>query len=120
MDEYHHYIPQFILRKFNIKENVKKKKNIKIKYYDIKDNKLEICKTIRKYGVYNLYKDLNSKKVMEVEKELSKLENKCSNIINTIIKSNKHIEIKKKNLDELMKFLYIMMYRKKIKKGAVP
>lgn len=116
MDEYHHYIPQFILRKFNIQKNVKNKKNIKIKYYNIKDNKLEICKTIRKYGVYNLYKDLNSEKVMEVEKELSKLENKCSNIINTILESNKHIEIKKKKMDELIKFLYIMMYRKKSRK----
>ena len=58
----------------------------------------------------NLYKNLNIENVMEVEKELGKLENKCSNIINNIIKSNEYIEIKENDLNELKKFLFIMIY----------
>ena len=38
--QYHHYIPQFILRKFNVNKNVNDKQNNKIKYYNIISNKL--------------------------------------------------------------------------------
>jgi hypothetical protein len=84
MDEYHHYIPQFILRNFSIHKKVKNKKNIKIKYYNIKNNKLESCKTQKIYGVYNLYKNLNIENVMEVEKELGN--NKYESIFQIKIK----------------------------------
>lgn len=77
--QYHHYIPQFILKKFSIKK--KQKKEVLIKYYDIIKNKLEICNTKRKYGDQDLYKNIKYKDMMEVEKELGKLENKCSILI---------------------------------------
>src|ERR1700731_3928582 len=110
--QYHHYIPQFILRNFNIKG--KNKQNFKIKYYDMLLNKLEICKINKKYGVQDLYKNINNKNdIMEVEKELGKLENKCSTLINNILNSHDYIDIKRKDLYDLRKFLYVMMYRNK-------
>lgn len=51
------------------------------------------------------------------EKEFSKIENKCSIILNNIHKSKDNIEIKKDDLHELGKFLYIMMYRKESRKN---
>lgn len=113
--QYHHYIPQFILRNFGI-EKIKDKKNINIKYYDIKKNNLEICKTSKKYGVQNLYKNLNTNDMMEVEKELGKLENKCSTLLDNINNSKDFIKISRKDIFELRKFLYIMMYRKDSRK----
>ena len=114
-NQYHHYIPQFILRNFNIKDT-KDKKYIKIKYYDIKSKKMEECKTNKKYGDKNLYKDSILKDVMEIEKGLSKLENKCSILIDNINRSNNYTEIIRKDLYELRKFLYIMLYRTKSRK----
>lgn len=77
---------------------------------------MEECKTTRKYGVQDLYKNTNTNDVTEVEDELKKLEGKCSVIINAIVNSNNYIEIKRKDLNTLRKFLYIMMYRDKSRK----
>lgn len=110
--QYHHYIPQFILKNFNVNKNIK---NIKIKVYDTIKKDLYLCKTNRIYGTYNMYRDINNESdVMFVEKELSKLESYCSNIIYKIINSENHkINLNNKEILRLKKFLLIIRYRSK-------
>jgi uncharacterized protein YxeA len=96
-DQYHHYIPRFLLRNFaidnyerifegNIKQQKKKgqqknknqnKKKVEIERlqtYDRKGNRLGFSFIRKTYGRKNMYKDLNHDDVMHVEDKLSKLE----------------------------------------------
>lgn len=110
--QYHHYIPRFILRNFAIDDYHKKNSDKEeINIYSIKNNNLEIGKIQKNYGILNMYKDINNKNnIMYVEQELSKLESKVSIIIRKIIENDK-ITIKRNELFNLKKFLFIMCYR---------
>ncbi len=139
-DSYHHYIPRFLLRNFaidkyerrfesNIKQQKmkgpKKKKGVKqqkknkakvdlLQTYDRKNDQLGVSLISRTYGHKNMYKDLNYNDVMHVEKELSKLENRASNVIQNIIKTSQtesQVVLFRRDLEDLRKFLFVMNYR---------
>ncbi|CAG8460524.1 1248_t:CDS:1 [Paraglomus occultum] len=134
-DEYHHYIPQFLLMNFAINnygrifvgnDNIYKekkhkqsfknwnKKNALLQAYDNKNGQIINSPVRRTYGYMNMYKDLDNKDVMYVEKELSKLEEKASHMIKDIINASQtknEIVLVRKNLENLRKFLFIMNYR---------
>lgn len=104
-NQFHHYIPQFILKNFE-------KNKGKIKTYMIENKEICLSKTNKIYGIKNMYKDIENKKdCMEIEKKLSYLENNCSVIIKNIKINRNKIVIKRKNLNELKRFLFVMSYR---------
>ncbi|RIA89097.1 hypothetical protein C1645_825339 [Glomus cerebriforme] len=141
MDQYHHYIPRFLLRNFAIdryerifesdikqqeKKSQKKNKGSKkqkkkeqrkaefIQTYDRKNNQLGVSLISKTYGYPNMYKDLNNEDVMHVEEKLSKLERQASETIHNIVKASQtedKIVLIRKDLEELRKFLFVMNYR---------
>ncbi|CAG8455068.1 21252_t:CDS:1 [Dentiscutata erythropus] len=132
-DEYHHYIPRFILRNFAIdnyerifSSNRKlftqkqkfwksKKKGESLQIYDRANDQLCISLIARIYGDINMYKDLNHNDAMRVEKKLSILEEKASKVVRDIIETSQmksQIVLLRKDLADLRKFLFIMDYRK--------
>ncbi|CAG8434266.1 11188_t:CDS:1 [Scutellospora calospora] len=138
-DQYHHYIPRFILRNFandkyerifvsdkklfNKKRKkilLSKKKSERLQTYDRSNDQLGISLIAKTYGFKNLYKDLNHDDTMRVENKLSKLENEASNVVRDIITASQqdksHIVLLRKNLANLRKFLFIMNYRKTSRK----
>ncbi|CAG8585982.1 2605_t:CDS:2 [Cetraspora pellucida] len=105
-DEYHHYIPRFILRNFAIdnyeriftsnrkqfNQNQKfwktKKKGESLQIYDRDKDQLGISSIARTYGDINMYKDLNHDDTMHVEKKLANLEEKASKVVRDIIEAS--------------------------------
>src|SRR5438105_3044683 len=98
-DQYHHYIPRFILRNFGVdtyervfvrgkkllkQQNKKKRKQEFIQTYDRKANQLGISLIGKTYGIPNMYKDLNNENVMHVEDKLGNLEMRASRVIRNI------------------------------------
>jgi hypothetical protein len=106
--QYHHYIPRFILKNFSINEN---KEDIKI--YNLNEDKINICKIRKSYGIENMYKDLNETDVMYIEKNLSLIESTCANIINKIKKEDHVINISREDVENIKRFFFIMTYRHK-------
>ncbi|CAG8716918.1 25992_t:CDS:1 [Dentiscutata erythropus] len=132
-NEYHHYIPRFILRNFAIDnyENVftnnrklfgqkqkfwkSKRKGEFLQTYNRANNQLGTSLIARIYGYTNMYEDLNNNDTMHVEKKLSILEEKASKVVRDIIETSQtksQIVLLRKNLADLRKFLFIMNYRK--------
>ncbi|CAB4481612.1 hypothetical protein RhiirA5_448560 [Rhizophagus irregularis] len=127
MDQYHHYIPRFLLRNFAIdkyerifESNIKqqKKKNRRkaelLQTYDRNKDQLGVYLISRTYGYQNMYKDLNNKDVMHVEERLAKLERRASETIHNIVKASRvenQVVLLRRDLGELRKFLFIMNYR---------
>ncbi|CAG8739465.1 6022_t:CDS:1, partial [Racocetra persica] len=121
-DEYHHYIPRFILRNFAIdryeriftsnrkqfNQNQKlwkeRKRGESLQIYDRAKDQLDISLIKRTYGDINMYKDLNHNDTMRVENKLSKLEEKASKVVKDIIEasqSNGQIVLFRKNVADL-------------------
>src|SRR3954447_26996231 len=94
-DQYHHYIPRFLLRNFAIdkyertfveeqqkkkvqktkqqKKKQQKKKKIEVELlqmFNRKENRLGVSFIRKTYGYKNMYKDLNHEDVMHVEEKL--------------------------------------------------
>lgn len=115
-NQYHHYIPQFILRNFAIDvHRAKHSEKRAIKVYFISKNKTMIRNIRRCYGITNMYKDVNNKDdSMFIEKNLCKLEASVSKIIHRMKESVEQFTINKVELDELTRFLFIMYYRKNV------
>ncbi|KAG9302082.1 hypothetical protein G9A89_021126 [Geosiphon pyriformis] len=134
-DQYHHYIPRFLLRNFAInnyerifvsKEKLFKQKNQKqnfrnknkaealLQIYDRKIGQLGISLVAKTFGYLNMYKDLNHEDAMHVEDKLSKLEEKASKVVRDIIKASQvesQIVLVRRDLSNLRKFLFVMNYR---------
>ncbi|CAG8655007.1 11715_t:CDS:1, partial [Paraglomus brasilianum] len=136
-DQYHHYIPRFLLMNFAInnygrifvgndklllykekkhKQNFKdwNKKEALLQTYNKEKGQIINSLVGKTYGYMNMYKDLNNKDVMYVEKELSKLEGKASLTVRRIINASQtenEIDLVRKHLENLRKFLFIMNYR---------
>lgn len=108
INQYHHYIPRFILKNFSIDKN---KEDIKI--YNINEDEINISKIKKSYGIKNMYKDLDEKDVMYVEKKISKFESICANIINKIKKEDNVININRQDVENIKKIFFIMTYRHK-------
>ncbi|KAF0483163.1 hypothetical protein F8M41_023331 [Gigaspora margarita] len=122
-NEYHHYIPKFILRNFaieNFNQNQTKKKEESLQIYDRAKDRLGISPIARTYGGINMYKDLNHDDTMHVERKLANLEEKASKVVKDIIieasQTNGKIILLRKNLADLCKFLFIMNYRNPYRK----
>lgn len=113
-DQYHHYIPRFVLRNFALDHHLKHTKERQdIFLYSMKDKQLRIANIDRSYGVMNMYSDIkNTTDVNYVEMELAKLEQTAAKAINEILDLSKdEITIVTSELDSLKKFLYIMSFR---------
>ncbi|KAM6494539.1 hypothetical protein JOM56_010900 [Amanita muscaria] len=86
-----------------------------IHYYNMETCELEVRPLARVYGVANLYRDVkNIKNANDLEEQLSRLENDSASVVKTIHDSlgRREFQIKRKALESLRKFLFIMFYRK--------
>ncbi|CAG8509599.1 hypothetical protein C2G38_2072864 [Gigaspora rosea] len=131
-NEYHHYIPRFILRNFAIDNYERiftseselfnkqqkvwksKRKGEFLQTYDRANDQLGSSLIARIYGDTNMYEDLNHDNKMHVEKKLAVLEERASKVIKDVIETsqmNSQIVLLRKNLNDLRKFLFIMDYR---------
>ncbi|CAG8721835.1 22325_t:CDS:1 [Dentiscutata erythropus] len=133
-DQYHHYIPRFILRNFAInnherifvsngtlskkqKQRFKEtnKKDALLQVYYINSNQFDTSPVSKTYGNINMYKDFNHENVMRVEDKLSKLEMQASDVIRNIVNASQNenqVVLSSTSLNNLRKFLFIMNYRK--------
>ncbi|KAF9053388.1 hypothetical protein BJ165DRAFT_858025 [Panaeolus papilionaceus] len=129
-DQYHHFIPRFILREFQSgtkKSNKERQEefrktgvvNERVYFYDVKNRNLEHRLIGTVYGVTNLYRDVtNVEQVDEVEEKFSKLEGHCAKIIQDLHKrlygsasDRRTFPITRKDLGQLRKFLFLMHFR---------
>ncbi|PFH47922.1 hypothetical protein AMATHDRAFT_66550 [Amanita thiersii Skay4041] len=133
-DQYHHYIPRFILRRFQVekgdeqgdkqtknRKKIGQKKSQKadqevIHYFDLETSKLELRSLSKAYGMTNLYKDVQKiENANHLEERLARLENDVALItkrMHDALESGRHFEIERRQLEDLRKFLFIMHYRK--------
>ncbi|KAF8526542.1 hypothetical protein BU17DRAFT_62037 [Hysterangium stoloniferum] len=128
--QYQHYIPRFILRRFqenplHFKTKAEKKKAYwkakkkgvsyeTVLFYDIATGTLESRPIGKVYGEFNLYQDIkNVEDVNYAEKKLSALESQAAGILTDIHDSLDKGEfcMKRKSLETLRKFLFLMCYR---------
>jgi Protein of unknown function (DUF4238) len=133
--EYHHFVPQFILRKYSNyarpspttgldkKQQERKIKKAKEKaratILDLKTNpgSIEQRKTNNIFGEQDMYRtvDPTDEDRFEIEKKLSALEQRASKIIEKIEDDHSNCrpstEIGRADKDELRRFLFIMLYR---------
>ncbi|KAF9053395.1 hypothetical protein BJ165DRAFT_1383814 [Panaeolus papilionaceus] len=129
-DQYHHYIPRFILREFQSGDRKSNKErqeefkktgvvNERVYFYDVNTQSLENRLIGTVYGKTNLYRDFtNVEQMDEVEEKFSKLESHCAKIIQDLHKrldgsaSDQHtFPITRKDLGQLRKFLFLMHFR---------
>ncbi|CAG8665941.1 4351_t:CDS:1 [Funneliformis caledonium] len=126
-EQYHHYIPRFLLRNFAIDNyerifesniNQQKKKSQRkaelIQTYVREEDQLRVSFISKTYGRTNMYKDINNEDAMHVEAKLSKLERSVSETIRNIVKTSQmenQVILLRKNLEDLRKFIFIMNYR---------
>lgn len=133
-DQYHHYIPRFILRNFAINNHErifmsngtfskkqkqrfkeKNKKDAFLQVYYKNSNQFDTSLVSKTYGNMNMYKDFNHENVMRVEDKLSKLEMQAADVIHNIVNASQkgnQVVLSSTSLDNLRKFLFIMCYRK--------
>ncbi|KAH7093417.1 hypothetical protein FB567DRAFT_515306 [Paraphoma chrysanthemicola] len=135
--QFHHFIPQFILKNFSHKYHPpslnsksstgRKKKHKKNKIYpgepvlhiiDLKGTTPLLCEASvkRTFGLMDMYQDVSNASDHNIlEKELSKLESRVSQIIAGIKKafesSKDGFSMSRDQRDMLRKFLFIMKYR---------
>ncbi|CAG8625217.1 9359_t:CDS:2 [Scutellospora calospora] len=112
-DQYHHYIPRYILRNFSInnyeriftnnkKQSVSNEKQFRKQFK--KKNKEEA-----------LLQVFDRAKNQLIEIKLSDLERRASNVIRDIVNASQkdcQVVLSSNDLDDLRKFLFIMDYRK--------
>ncbi|PFH48609.1 hypothetical protein AMATHDRAFT_65006 [Amanita thiersii Skay4041] len=134
-DQYHHYIPRFILRRFRVvpeseaeggnKKGKGKRHYYKpqdyVRYFDFETCRLEVRPVGRVYGVMNLYKDIKHvENEHYLEAMLAGLESSVGVVIKKIHDALERGEIKMKReeLDGLCKFLFVMQYRMAVLSGT--
>ncbi|KAF8991181.1 hypothetical protein BDQ17DRAFT_1433260 [Cyathus striatus] len=131
-DQYHHYIPRFMLRQFQVdagKKLTKKerqrayrkaKKNPSLSsenvlFYDLDTGILDTRPIQKAYGEKNLYKDIrNTDNFNHVEEKLGRLENEAAKLIDKMkasISSGTDVHMTRKELGEFRKFLFLLHYR---------
>ncbi|PFH48613.1 hypothetical protein AMATHDRAFT_5642 [Amanita thiersii Skay4041] len=131
--QYHHFIPRFILRRFRIpvgegsKKGKGKKKHFKqqdhVHYFDFETCRLEERPVGRVYGVMNLYKDAkNIENAYHLEEMLARLESSVGVVIKKIhdaLEQEVHeIKMERKEIEGLRKFLFVMQYREAALSGT--
>ncbi|KAF9240056.1 hypothetical protein BU15DRAFT_61679 [Melanogaster broomeanus] len=124
-DQYQHFIPRFILRRFQVgpaKSKAERKREFRrtgidpeyVLYYDIASGTLDTRPLGKVYGVQNLYEDIrNQENVNELEEKLAVLEREAASIISDVHVAlpTRNFSIKRRPLEALRKFLFIMHYR---------
>lgn len=104
----HHYIPRFILRNFSVN------KDNRVLYYN-KEYRLFLTKGIENvFMSENLYRDSinNPDNPVEIEENLSRIENEASGIIKRMISDN-DIELSLAEEERFRIFMFIMSFRSK-------
>ena len=119
-DQYHHYIPRFILRNFALDEHlVHAKERHDIYQYTLADKVLRIADIDRSYGVVNMYSDIqNLADLNFVEIKMSKLEADAADIIRKSFMDfgKREVTITSPELTVLRKFLWIMSFRNRARR----
>ncbi|KAJ8596830.1 hypothetical protein M405DRAFT_725507, partial [Rhizopogon salebrosus TDB-379] len=124
-DQYQHFIPRFILRRFQVgpvKSRGERQKEFRltgvdpeyVHYYDIATGSLDVRSLGKVYGVPNYYQDVrNTENINELEEKLADLEREAASIITDMHKALPEgtFTLKRKTLGVLRKFLFIMHYR---------
>ena len=113
-NQYHHYIPRFVLRNFALDDHVKHARERQdIYHYSLTNGHLRIARVDTTYGVSNMYSDIrNVSDINYVEKELGKLEQIASDVVKQLLNPSKsEFTITATELDALKKFLFIMSFR---------
>lgn len=123
--QYQHFIPRFILRRFQVgpvKSKTERQKEFRrtgvdpefVHYYDIATGSLDIRPIGKVYGAPNFYQDVRSThNINELEEKLADLERHAASIIMDLHKALPQgtFTLKRRSLELLRKFLFIMHYR---------
>ncbi|KAG1750123.1 hypothetical protein EDB19DRAFT_1629360, partial [Suillus lakei] len=126
--QYQHFIPRFILRRFQVGP-VKCKKAFRltgvdpkeVHYYDVATGSLDIRPIGKVYGIPNFYQDVrNTDNINELEEKLADLECQAASIITDLHKALPQgtFTLKRRSLELLRKFLFVMHYRNVSCSGA--
>ncbi|KAK0435826.1 hypothetical protein EV421DRAFT_1833792 [Armillaria borealis] len=124
-DQFHHAIPRFILRRFQVGRPMTAKERDReykrtgvypehVLYYDLASGCLDVRSTATIYGHKNLYRDAsNPSDANELEKKLGVLEREASDVIRTLHPklASDRITLKRRDVERLRKFLFVMHYR---------
>lgn len=125
-DQYHHYIPRFILRRYQVgpvrskaeRQRLFKKTGVDpeyVHYWDVAKGTLDLRPIGQVYGEQNLYRDCkNMENVNAIEQKLSVLETRAATVIrdlHTALLTSK-FSVKRRQLEDLRKFTFILHYRK--------
>ncbi|KIK34372.1 hypothetical protein CY34DRAFT_812970 [Suillus luteus UH-Slu-Lm8-n1] len=123
--QYQHFIPRFILRRFQVgplKSKAERQKEFRrsgvdpeyVHYYDIATGSLDIRPIGKVYGAPNFYQDVrNTQNINELEGKLAVLERQAASIIMDLHNALPQgtFTLKRRSLELLRKFLFIMHYR---------
>ncbi|RDB30909.1 hypothetical protein Hypma_004916 [Hypsizygus marmoreus] len=132
-DQYHHYIPRFVLRRYQPEgapqfasakkrnqaiQQARKKGNEleKIYVYDFPSESFDTLPIAKTYGTQNLYRDVKDPEDANyLEEKFSTLENTAAEVINIVHKTIENgtgiVTLKRSQADSLRKFLFLMHYR---------
>ncbi|RDB30939.1 hypothetical protein Hypma_004903 [Hypsizygus marmoreus] len=132
-DQYHHYIPRFVLRRYQPEGAPQfasaKKRNLAIQrarkqgieleqiyVYDFPSESFDTLPIAKTYGIQNLYRDVKDPKDANyLEEKFSELENTAAEVINIVHKTLENgigiVTLKRSQADSLRKFLFLMHYR---------
>ncbi|KAG7450021.1 uncharacterized protein BT62DRAFT_620150 [Guyanagaster necrorhizus] len=125
-DQYHHIIPRFILRRFQVGGQMSKKERQKafkrtgkepgdVFFYNIAARTIQTRPIATVYGVMNLYRDVRSPlNVNHLEEKLSRLESNAADVIlqmHEAVDKDGTFTITRQKLGGLRQFLFLMHYR---------
>ncbi|OAQ31018.1 hypothetical protein K457DRAFT_124722 [Linnemannia elongata AG-77] len=88
-----------------------------INVYRVEDHTTNPTDVSRAYGVENLYRDVTEADCMKFEKLLSKHESDSAKFIREIWNEDKDLSLTRTRLEDLKKFLVVMMYRSELRRG---
>ncbi|KAK0448906.1 uncharacterized protein EV420DRAFT_1711095 [Desarmillaria tabescens] len=125
-DQYHHVIPKFILRKFQVGGQMSKKERTKafkrtgrepgeVLFYDIAARTIQTRPIATVYGVMNLYRNVRFPfNLHHLEEKLSRLESNAADVIlqmHEAVDKGSSFPITRQKLGDLHQFLFLMHYR---------
>ena len=107
----HHYIPQFILKKFCDTNGL-------ICHWDIENQVFEQKKTVEVFMEIDMYRDekQNSDNPVKIEEDFSKYEKRIAELINNKITNKNEITITRKDNEELRIFITLLSLRANYRK----
>ncbi|KAK0222745.1 hypothetical protein EDD85DRAFT_253913 [Armillaria nabsnona] len=125
-DRYHHVIPRFILRRFQVGGQMSKKERQKafkrtgrepgdVLFYDLTARTIQTRPIATVYGVMNLYRDIHYPfDVNHLEEKLSRLESNAADIVlqmHEAVNKGGSLTITRQKLGDLRQFLFLIHYR---------